>query len=98
MALIKITPADLREGATYLGQKNSAIQNEVSQLENKINWLDSNWEGAANCAFIDVYQTEVHPVLTQKLPEIIEGICKQLNAAATTLENADNDVAAALRS
>lgn len=98
MGVIKMTPEELRDGANYLGERNNAIQGEVTLLENKINYLDSNWEGAANCAFIDVYQTEVSPVLKEKMPQIIEGIMAQLRAAATTLENADNEVAGAMRS
>lgn len=97
MSRIKLTPEDLREGAVYLHERNRLIQDEVTLLTNKINFLDANWEGAANCAFIDVFQTEVSPVLSRKLPEIIEGICGQLNGVANALEEADQLSAESMR-
>ena len=45
MAQIRITPEELREGASFLGQKLEAINAEVAALKSKIDEVTGNWEG-----------------------------------------------------
>lgn len=97
MAQIRITPEELREGASFLEQRLESINNEVNQLDQRINQVAGNWEGAAKSSFLDTYQSKMSPVLRQSLPECIQGICSQLRASADAIESADEGVASSIR-
>lgn len=97
MSQIKITPQELRDASTFLGQKKEAIASEVSGLKGKIDEVSANWEGAAQSSFISTFESDMYPILHDTLPEVIQGIMEQLKAAADTLEEADAQIAAALR-
>jgi len=94
MALIKMTPQDLRDSATFLESKNTAIATEVTALQKKINEVTADWEGASKGKFVTSFE-QILPVMNKQLPEIIAGIEKQLNGAADTIEKADADIASA---
>lgn len=91
MAQIRITPEELRESATFLGQKEESIGNEVQALKQRINNTTANWEGAAQNSFVQTFE-QLLPVLEQQLPQTIEGIIAMLNGAANTLEEADQQI------
>lgn len=91
MAQIRITPEELRESATFLGQKEESIGNEVQALKQRINSTTANWEGAAQNSFVQTFE-QLLPVLEQQLPQTIEGIIAMLNGAANTLEEADQQI------
>ena len=94
MSQIRITPQELRESATFLGQKEEAIGTEVQALKQRINDTTANWEGAAQNSFVQSFENLL-PMLEQQLPEVIEGIMKMLNGAADTLEEADQQISSA---
>ena len=94
MSQIRITPEELRESATFLGQKEEAIGTEVQALKQRINDTTANWEGAAQNSFVQSFENLL-PMLEQQLPEVIEGIMSMLNGAADTLEEADQQISSA---
>lgn len=94
MSQIRITPEELRESATFLGQKEEAIGTEVQALKQRINDTAANWEGAAQNSFVQSFENLL-PMLEQQLPEVIEGIMSMLNGAANTLEEADQQISSA---
>ena len=97
MAQIRITPEELRDGGKFLEQRLEAINTEVNALKSKIDEVAGNWEGAAQSSFIQVFSSDVYPILKDTLPEVITGVVSQLNGAADTIERADADIASAFR-
>lgn len=97
MATIKMTPEDLREASTFLGARLESINSEVSQLKEKIDEITSNWEGAAQSSFLETFTNDMYPVMSDTLPQVIEGIMAQLSGAADTLEQADAELANAFK-
>lgn len=97
MAQIRITPEELRDGADFLEQKLEAINTEVAALKSKIDEISGNWEGAAQSSFVDTFDNEMYPILSDTLPQVIEGIAGQLDGAADTIEQADAEIAKAFK-
>ncbi|WP_455717217.1 WXG100 family type VII secretion target [Anaerosporobacter sp.] len=95
--IIQMTPSELESAATYLEERKDAIISEITLLDTKLNELETNWKGAAQSQFMDTFDVEIKPVLTEKLPEIIEGIEGQLRGSAKALEQADKDIADLLK-
>lgn len=92
---IRITPEELREGATFIGQKEESIMGELQALNTKVEQVYSNWEGAAQNAFVQQFQ-DLYKTISTQLPQTLEGISAQLNGAADTLEEADAQIASAM--
>ena len=97
MAQIRITREELREGASFLGQKLEAINAEVAALKSKIDEVTGNWEGAAQSSFVETFEGDMYPILKDTLPEVIEGIIAQMNGAADAIEQTDAEIAKAFR-
>ena len=91
---ILMTPQELDDGATFLGNRREAIVQEVSSLKSKIDEVTSRWEGAAQNSFVNQFQ-EMYPMLNRDLPQIIEGIEQMLNVAAGTMRDTDAGLASA---
>lgn len=94
---IKITPQELKDASTFLGQKLDAINIQANELKGKIDQIATNWEGAAQSAFISDFTDNMWPVLNKHLPELINGIQKQLTDTAQTLEDTDQAIADKLK-
>lgn len=97
MAQIRITPEELREASTFLGARLETINSEVSQLKSKIDEITTNWEGAAQSSFVETFINDMYPIMSDTLPQVIEGVMAQLTSAADTLEQADSELANAFR-
>ena len=97
MAQIRITPEELRDGANYLRQRLEAIKSEVESLKGKIDEVAGNWEGAAQSSFITTFENDMYPILRDTLPEVVEGISSQLDGAANTIEQSDQEIANAFK-
>lgn len=96
MAQIRITPEEIREAAEYLRQKRDEILKDVQDISRKIEDAASEWEGAAQSAFVESYD-EMRPILEEQFPEVIEGIASQLVAVADTMEETDEQIAQSLK-
>lgn len=94
---IRITPEELREAATYLGQRQEALVNEANSIKAKLEEISNNWEGAAQSAFMEGFNGDMWPILHDKLPELLQGIQEQLKGAAANLEDTDQKIASDLR-
>lgn len=86
---IMITPQELFDGATFLRDRLANINQEVSSLKSKVDAVCSDWEGESQRAFVNQFESEVYPVLHEKLPMVIEGISKQLDTIAQNMIDAD---------
>lgn len=96
MAQIRITPEEIRDAAEYLRQRRDEILQNVKDISAKIDEAASEWEGAAQSAFVESYG-EMKPVLEEQFPEVIEGIASQLVAVADTMEETDESIAQSLK-
>ncbi|NLM59627.1 MAG: WXG100 family type VII secretion target [Clostridium sp.] len=96
MATIKITPEELRDAAQLINGKADEIEQNINAVNEKVQYVVENWEGAAKDSFFEAFESLKNELLTQ-LDEILKGIASQLQAAADTMEQADQDVANAFR-
>ena len=97
MAQIRITPEELREAAEFLSNKLEAINGEVRELKAKIDETTANWEGAAQSSFVETFESDMYPLLSDTLPDVVNGIIELLKGAANAIEQADEEVAKAFR-
>lgn len=95
---IKITPEELRTASEFLGAKLEAMTSEARELKGRIDEITANWEGASQSAFVTGFTTDVWPVLDKTLPDVVNGIQKQLTVTAQTMEDTDTAIADKLRS
>lgn len=94
---IMMTPQELNDGASFLRQRLDAINQEVAQLKNKIDDIASRWEGAAQQSFINQFEGDMYPILRDTLPQVIEGVASELDAAANAIRDTDESLASAFR-
>lgn len=97
MSTIKITPQELRDAATYLGDRLEAISAEVTSLKSKIDEVTGNWEGSAQSTFVETFENDMYPIMNETLPDVINGIASQLTGAADALETADTEISNAFK-
>ena len=95
---IMMTPQELNDGASFLRQRLDAINQEVASLKSKVDDINSRWEGAAQQSFIAQFENDLYPILRDTLPQVIEGVSSQLDAAANAIRETDEGLANAFRS
>ena len=91
---IRITPQELRDGATYLEQRKVECMETLGQMKSKVDEVTSNWEGAAQNSFVQTFE-ELYKQISDALPQTVEGIESMLNGAAQAMEEADDSIAQA---
>jgi len=96
MGQIRITPEELRDGADFILQKLESITSEVNELKAKIDEVTGNWEGAAQSAFLNSFESDVYPILKDTMPQCIEGVAQQMKTSADTMEDTDSSLASSL--
>ncbi|MDR1061612.1 MAG: WXG100 family type VII secretion target [Clostridiales bacterium] len=94
---IMMTPQELNDGASFLRQRLDAINQEVQSLKSKIDDIASRWEGAAQQSFINQFESDMYPILRDTLPQVIEGVSSELDAAANAIRDTDASIASAFR-
>lgn len=94
---IMMTPQELNDGATHLRQCLGRINEEVTSIKNKIDDIASRWEGAAQQAFIAQFENDMYPILRDTLPQVLEGISSELDAAANAIRETDESIAGAFK-
>lgn len=94
---IMITPEELNDAATFLRQRLEAMNQEVSQLKSKIDDVSSRWKGAAQQSFINQFENDMYPILRDTLPQVIDGVASELDAAANAFRETDASLASAYK-
>lgn len=94
---IRITPQELRDASTYLNERLDAITTEAGKIKDKLDDIGEKWEGAARNQFFEIFQNDMWPVFDKNLPDLVTGICGQLNGTADAMEEADQEIAAKLK-
>lgn len=93
---IRITPAELRDGANTLGQQLSEAMGVLGNMKATVDGVCANWEGAAQNSFVETFE-QLYKQISEALPSTVEGIQSMMNGAADGLEEADSQISAALR-
>lgn len=92
---IRMTPQELRDGASYLEQRKAECMDLLGQMKSKVDEVAANWEGAAQNSFVQTFE-ELYKQISEALPQTVEGIESMLTGAAQALEDADNSIAQSL--
>ena len=92
---ILMTPAELEESATFLEARLEAIEAETKSLKNNIDDVSSRWEGLAKNSFITQFESELYPIMSNTLPDVINGIASQLRGAAQAISETDSQLSQA---
>lgn len=92
---IMMTPEELNDGAEFLRQALDNIKGEVEAIKTRIDDVCSRWEGAAQQSFINQFESEMYPMLRDTMPEVIDGIATELDAAANAIRETDESLASA---
>ena len=92
---IIITPQELNDGAVFLRQRLETINQEVASLKSKIDDITSRWAGAAQQSFINQFESDMYPILRDTLPQVIDGVASELDAAANAMRETDASLASA---
>lgn len=90
---ILITPQEMLDAGTTLGNLRGSLEDVVTQINNLITNVEANWKGASQNAFVDRYNNELYPVLSKTAPEVINGIASMLTGTANSMLEADRSVA-----
>jgi len=91
MSNIKVTSADLHSVSGQLSSGSADIEQRLQSLHAQVQGLvDNGWQGSASSAFGELYQ-QWHTSAGQ-LKQALDGISKQLSAAATTYEQTEQQL------
>ena len=94
---IMITPQELNDGATYLRQRLDAINQEVVSIKTRLDDITSRWEGASQQSFVTQFENDLYPILRDTLPQVIDGVSSELDAAANAIRETDANLASAFK-
>lgn len=93
---IRMTPQELRDGSTTLQNQKEQCMEILASMKSKVDEVAGNWEGAAQNAFVAQFE-ELYKNISEALPQTVDGISDMLKSSATTIEEADAQIASALR-
>lgn len=93
---IRMTPQELRDGSTTLKNQKEQCLEILSSMKSKVDEVTGNWEGAAQNAFVAQFE-ELYKNIGETLPQTVDGIASMLDRSADTIEQADAQIASALR-
>jgi WXG100 family type VII secretion target len=92
---IRMTPETMRTRATEYGRQADTLKDVITTMDNLLNQLQSEWEGAASESYAQKYE-ELKPGF-QKAEQLIRDIQAALNKTAEIVENTDADIASQFR-
>lgn len=88
---IRMTPEKMRERAASYSQQGDNVEEVITTMDNLLNELLNEWEGAASEAYEAKYQ-ELKPSFV-KMRELIQEISEALIKTADIVEQTDSDIA-----
>lgn len=92
---IRMTPETMRTRATEYGRQADTLKEVITAMDNLLNQLQSEWEGAASESYAQKYE-ELKPGF-QKAEQLIRDIQTALNKTAEIVESTDADIASQFR-
>lgn len=93
---IKMTPSELRDLATAVTGIRDEIVDKVSTMNSRINNDTAEWDGESKSQYFYDYEALL-PTLQDTFPSVIENLAQKLTFAADKLEEADKDIASAIK-
>ncbi len=93
---IRISPDTMRQRAGQYRNEAATVGQTISNMDNLLNALQSEWEGEASQSYAQRYFSELKPSF-QKAKEMIEEIAVALDKTAATLEETDQSIASGFR-
>ena len=88
---IRLTPEQMRQRAGEVRTQGETFQDVINRMQNIINELNTEWEGAASRAFDEQF-TRLKPSFND-MRRLIDDIGSQLDATANSIEQLDNEIA-----
>ena len=88
---IRMTPEQMRTRAGEVRGNGETFQEVINSMQNIINELQSEWEGAASQAFAQQFDA-LKPSFND-LRQLIDDIGMQLDQTADAVETLDNEIA-----
>ncbi|KXT85018.1 WXG100 family type VII secretion target [Streptococcus panodentis] len=95
MALIKLTPEELRQSATRYTQGSEEVTQILTNLTNEQETISANWDGSAFDSF-EAQFNELSPKI-REFAQLLQDINVQLVKVADIVEQTDQDIAAQIR-
>ena len=92
---IRITPDQMRERATQYRGEADIVNGVISKMDNLLQQLQSEWEGAASESYAARY-AELKPGF-MKAEELIREIAAALDSTAKIVEETDASIAGQFR-
>lgn len=92
---ITITPQELRQSSQRFKRGADETNQLLRNLTSEVNNLKSEWQGAAHNAFFEQFNS-LKPTLV-KFIDVCNGINKQLNDVARTMEEVDREIASKMK-
>lgn len=93
---IKMTPNELRALSETVTEIRNSILDQVDNMNSKISAETAEWDGQSKEQYFSDYEA-ILPTLQKTFPEVIEDLSKKLKFAADKLEEADQDIASAIK-
>jgi len=93
---IRMTPSELRDLATAVTGIRNEIVELVSAMNTRINNDTAEWDGESKSQYFYDYDALL-PTLQDTFPNVIENLAQKLTFAADKLEEADRDIASAIK-
>lgn len=91
-----MTPSELRDLASTVTGIRDEIVTQVTTLNSRIEADTAEWDGESKSQYFTDYETLL-PTLQETFPQVIEDLATKLTFAADKLEEADQDIATALK-
>ncbi len=88
---IRITPDQMRQKATLYRAEADTVNGVIGKMDNLLQQLQSEWEGAASESYAARYQ-ELKPGF-MKAEELIREIAAALDSTAKIVEETDSNIA-----
>ena len=88
---IRMTPEQMRSRAGEVRNQGENFQEVINRMQNIINELQTEWEGAASRAFAQQFDA-LKPSFND-MRQLIADIGTQLDATANAVEQLDQDIA-----
>ena len=90
MANIRVTPETLSEQGNAVIQYSEDLAEVLSSIDTKINEIIDGWDGLAQDAYFDMYQTMKESL--DKFPELVNSLGQATVAAAEAFSSVDEEL------
>lgn len=91
MADFEMTPSELELTAAVFTEKADDMRSIVTELSQQVDALSSGWDGAAQDAFFETYESMKEPM--DQFSQILDGIAEALKALAEITVETDDALA-----